>query len=264
MSDDTQTALDAAVLAAQADDARSGRVFDALFNSEMLLLLEEEPAGEAIRPVVLELEAGPTALAFDLADRLAAFSNRPAPYAAMPGRALVTMLAGQTADGRPLNLAINPGVAPSELFYGPEELAWAAEFLAEGLAVEDARVTGCGAPVGASQALLAALDAKLAALSMALAEAWLVRADYADKPSRLLLALRLRAPGGEAGVAQAVAETGRLADRDAADLDVAFLDEGDALLDQARRHGLGFEIPEPATRARPAPGMDPDRPPKLR
>lgn len=263
---EAETPLDLAVRRAGEDAAASGPVFDALFNAELVLLLEEEPRDDRLRPALLELESGPTALAFDTVERLAAFADRPAPYAAMPGRALVSLLASGESDGRSLSLAVNPGVAPSELFYGPEALAWAVEFLAERPAEEDARILGFGPPRGASEALLAALDAKLAAMSVALAEAWLVQAEFEGKPPGLLLALRMRAPGGEGGVAQAAVETARLADPDGAGLDVAFANEGDPLLENARRAGLGFELPEPkpVRRAPAAPGSDPDRPPRLR
>ncbi len=268
MSDGTEdeTPLDRAVRLVGEDASDAGSVFDALFNAELALLLEEEPRDDRFRPALLELESGPTALAFDTVDRLAAFTDRPAPYAAMPGRALVSLLAEGESNGRKLSLAVNPGVAPSELFYGPEALAWAVEFLADRPAEEDARILAFGPPHQASETLLAALDAKLAALSMALAEAWLVGAEFDGKAPGLLLVLRMRAPGGEAGVAQAAVETARLADPDGVGLDVAFAAEGEPLLDNARRAGLGFDMPEPKP-VRPAPaapGSDPARPPKLR
>ncbi len=62
MTDTTETALDRAVRLAAEDEAQGGRVFDALFNAEMVLMLEEEPQGDSLKPALLELEAGSTAL----------------------------------------------------------------------------------------------------------------------------------------------------------------------------------------------------------
>lgn len=248
----TETALDLAARGAE-DPSSDPRVFEALFNAELFLLLDGPPEGEALRPTLLELEAGPTALAFDLSDRLAAFIPEPAGYAAMPGRALVAMLAG-----RGVSLAVNPGVAPSELFYGPEALDWAAAVAAQAPQEEEARIGALTPPAAASPEMLEALSARLAALSPVLAEAWLVGAGG----DRLLLALRLRVPGAEGSAARALGETGRLLDQP---FDLAFVEEGSPLLGQARRIGLGFELPAPAARAAPsAPGTDPDRPPRLR
>ncbi len=252
----TETALDRAVAHAVAragdDPSSDGGVLDALFNSELHLLLEEAPDADALKPALMEIEAGPTALAFDRAERLAAFSGDAAPYAAMPGRALATLLAG-----RGLNLAVNPGVARSELFYGPEALEWAAGFLAEGLAEEDARIAALGPPKGAGQALLAALDGKLAAMAATLEEAWLAGTDGA-----LLLVLRLAAAGDERAAARALGETARLAGAEGPPVDIAFAEADSPLLTRARAVGLGFELPKP--KVKPAPGMDPASPPKLR
>ncbi|SET41034.1 SseB family protein [Oceanicella actignis] len=267
MTDPRPTALDAAFARAGGDQS-AGAVFDALFNSEMLLMLTEEPQGDSISPVLLALEAGPTALAFDRVERLAAFVDRPAPYAAMPGRALVSLLAARAESGAPVNLAVNPGVAPSELFYDAEALRWAAGILAQAPARAQAqRLTAVEPPRAAPRALLEALDAKLAALSPVLAEAWLVgvREEGAPDAARLAVVARLRAPGAEGPAAQAIAETGLLADPGAPPLDVAFAEEGDALLSRARAAGLGFAIAPPPEPRRPAaPGADPDRPPRLR
>jgi hypothetical protein len=247
-----ETALDRAVARAGDDPSADGGVFDALFNSDIHLLLEEAPEGDSLKPLLMALESGPAALAFDRADRLAAFAGGEAPYAAMPGRALVTMLAG-----REVSLAVNPGVAPSELFYGPEALGWAADFLTEGLVEDEARIATLGPPKGASPALLAALDGKLAALAPVLEEAWLAGTEVG-----LLLLLRLRDGAGERPAAQALAETARLAGSDGPPLDIAFARDGAALLSRARVVGLGFELPQLPAPA--APGTDSSKPPILR
>jgi hypothetical protein len=249
-----ETALDRAMRLA-AGEATDGRAVDALLNAELYLLLEGPVGDGPARPRVLELEAGPTALAFDREERLAAFGAGD-DYLAAPGRDLAALLAE-----RGLNLAVNPGVAPSELFHGAEALAWMATAMRAEAA--EARLSGLGRPDGAGEALIAALDAKLAALGVALREAWLVSAE-AEGSRRLALLLVERGTwgAGEAAevhrgaLARAVGETARLI---GAEIDVGFAAEG-PLRTAARRVGLGFEPPAPeAAGPRRAEG-----PPKLR
>ncbi|MFO7854943.1 MAG: SseB family protein [Paracoccaceae bacterium] len=238
-----ETALDRA-MRLSGGDATDGRAVDALLNAELFLLLEAPAEDGPPRPRVLPLEAGPTALAFDREERLAAFGDG-AHYLAAPGRDLAALLAE-----RGLNLAVNAGVAPSELFHDAAALAWMATAVRAEAA--EARLSALGRPDGASEALIAALDSKLAALGAALREAWLVSA-VADDERRLALLLVERGVWGagdaaeahRGALARAVGETARLA---GATLEVGFAAEG-PLLEAARRVGLGFEPPAPQTAA---------------
>jgi hypothetical protein len=271
-ADIASTPLDRAYLAA-GGDALSGRVADALMASSLWLLLEEEPADDRFSPQLLELEAGPTALAFDSEDRLIAFTEVAAAHVQMPGRALISLFAGQG-----LNLAVNPGVAPSELFWDADAIAWAAEALSGEIDAEAAQPHALVTPEGITPEALALLGAKLAALAPALAEAWLTEASFPDGSARLLLVLRLRGVENavdptpfsqiEADIARAVADTGRLAGAALPELDAAFAQDGDALLDRARRIGMGVDLPRPKAAPAPAapvaPGADPAKPPRLR
>ena len=63
---------------------------------ELFLLIEEAEDGAEVRPRVFALEEGRFVLAFDREDRLAAFAEGPAPYAALPGRVLAQRLAAVT------------------------------------------------------------------------------------------------------------------------------------------------------------------------
>jgi hypothetical protein len=265
MTADLTTPLDRAWIAA-GQDAHSGRVADALMAAPLWLLLETEPAGDKFSPQLLELEAGPTALAFDAEDRLMAFTEAVAAHVCMPGRALISMFAGQG-----LNLAINPGVAPSEIFWDAAAISWAAEALSGEVEAEQALPHALIPPEGITTEALELLGVKLAALAPALEEAWLAEASFPDGSARLLLVLRLRGgadPDAEADVARALADTGRLAGAALPELDAAFAALGDALLQRARQVGMGVELPAPPapkpTPAPVAPGMDPDKPPKLR
>ncbi|MGR3469128.1 MAG: SseB family protein, partial [Shimia sp.] len=82
-----------------------------------------------------------------------------------------------------------------------------------------------------------------------------------------LLAFIAPVPGVEPGLARAVAEALRFSGLDAGSLDVAFFDASDEMAARLATVGLRFDLPEIETpEASPprAPGMDPDRPPRLR
>jgi hypothetical protein len=272
--EEEETPLDRALRLA-GGDAADGRAVDALLNSELRLLLDGPAEGDRARPRILELESGPTALAFDTDARLAAFAEG-ADYVELPGRMLAGMLAGEGVA-----LAVNPGVAPSELYHDAAALGWMTQAAAAQAEVAGARIETIGPPRAASGALIAALDAKLAALAPLLAEAWLAEAAHDGGETRLLLVLRepeaAHLTGKKAldaaqearrrALALAASESARLAAPDGPSLDALFAGEGEPALAAARRFGLGFELPTPAAPEAPAasaPGMDPEKPPILR
>lgn len=252
-----ETALDAAFRAqAAGDPAAELRFHERVLDAELLLLLATEAEGERLEPLVFDLDEGRFALAFDRDDRLAGFLEAPAPYAALPGRRLVEMLAGQG-----IGIGLNLGPAPSATLLPAAAVDWLAG-LAEGAPVEiEARPRRLDAPLQAPAGLIAALDAKLAAMAAVIGEAWLVAADV-DRATGLLLALVGVAPAAQAGVAAGIAEAVRFGGGTV--LDVSFVDAG-APLDAVRRVGLRFELPRPTAPAAPRPpGRDPARPPILR
>ena len=82
-----------------------------------------------------------------------------------------------------------------------------------------------------------------------------------------MLAFVDAAPGAEGALAQAVGEALTFSGIEAGALDVAFFDASDPVAPRLARVGLRFDLPALARpeRAEPsAPGMDPDKPPKLR
>ena len=92
--------------------------------------------------------------------------------------------------------------------------------------------------------------------------AWLARASLAGGETRLLLALAGVPGPAQAAVSSAVAEAVRFAGD--ADLDVVFAEAGSPLLASAARSGTPLPLPRPGGQRGVGPGMDPDRPPRLR
>ncbi len=259
----TETPLDAAHAAMDAapdDDAARLRFYDRLAGAELLLLLAAEPDGDAVTPEVFEVEGASFVLVFDTEERLSAFTGRISPYAALSGRALAEMLAGQG-----VGLALNPDVAPSSFLMPADAVAWLAETLGERPAEVEARPTRVFAPGGLPDVLLTALDAKLASAGGLARHAWLAGVAYDGGREGHVLAFVDTLPGAEPGLARAVGEALTFSGIEAGELDVAFFRASDPVMARLAKVGLRFDIPEPEAAPGPAaPGMDPDRPPRLR
>lgn len=267
---DPETPLDAAhaaMQAAPADRQDSLRLaFHAcLAESELFLLLQAEAQGDSLSPRLFPLQDGPVVLVFDTEARLAAFAEGAAPYAALPGRVLLRMLADAGADAP--GLGVNLGVAPSATLLPAEAVRWLADTLTQTPAETRVRPEALHPPDGRLAALLPALDARLSRATGLAAEAWLAGATLPGGGRGHLLVFVDAAPGAEPALARgANAALLALDDADAA-LDVAFVPVGHPLLARLAPVGLRIDLarPDPPPRPAPrAPGTDPDRPPRLR
>ena len=260
------TALDAAharMESAPEDDAARLAYHAALADTPLWLLLEAEAEGDAIRPRLAETGEGSLVLAFDSEDRLAAFARGIAPQAAMPGRALIGMLAGQG-----IGLGLNIGVAPSETVLPSVMVDWLAGILTAAPEEQnDAQPEALMPPDPLPEPLLRALDARLARAAGLADCAYLAGMRYADGRNAHMLAVIGAPAGAERAIAGAVAEAVRFGGDDAPGLDVAFLAPGDAMIARLEAVGLRIDLPEPPDPApgTPAPpGSDPGKPPILR
>lgn len=258
------TALDTAHAAMEArpqDDAARLRFFERLADSELFLMLTEEARGENISPELFEVADGRFVLAFDREERLVQFAGRPAPYAALSGRVLAGMLGGQG-----IGLGLNLEVAPSSMLIPAEALTWLAETLSHAPQAVEARLEEFLPPAGLPDALLTALDAKLATAVGLASAAYLVATRARDGGAGHLLAFIDAVQGAEPALAKAVSEALTFSGIEAGALDVGFFADGDAATEALSAVGLRFDIPQPTRpeAVRAAPGRDPDKPPILK
>lgn len=235
----------------------------AFVEGDLFLLLTEEAQGAALSPRVFAVSDGALVLAFDTEDRMAAFSPVPVPYAALPGRVVAELAAGQ---GLGLGLNLGSGAA-SETVLPVAALQWLVETLAAAPAeaAEDrpAELAPPALPPGAEAAVAAAVRAGTGLAE----EALLAAVAWADGRRGTLLAFPGVAPADQPALARAVAEALALSGLDAATLDVAFppveAEWTASLRRVARRYVPRLEPPAPVEDAR-GPGLDPARPPILR
>lgn len=251
--------------AAPDNDGLRLRFYQQLADAELFLLLADESDGATIRPAIFRLEDGDFAMAFDREDRLAAFSDAPAPYAALPGRIVARELAAAGAG-----LGLNIGVAPSAFLMPVAALAWLSETLGKVPDAAEAQPAAFHVPTAVPTVLVDALGEKLARIGGIADYALLAGVSYVGGRRGHMLAFAGHRPGTEAALAKAVSEALVFSGVEAGELDVAFLSADDPALAAIAAHGLRFDIPAPPgvdvriIGSPSAPGMDPDRPPKLR
>lgn len=254
-------AAHAAMEAAPEDDAARLRFYERLADSELFLALDSEPGAEEIAPTIFPVEESRFVLVFDREDRLADFAEGEAPYAALSGRGLAAMLAGQG-----IGLAVNPG-APSSILIPAEAVDWLADTLAETPQEVEDRPEEITAPTGLPEVLIGALDTKLATARGLARFAYLCGVTYEGGRRSHLLAFVDPVPGAEPALARAAGEALTFSGIEAGVMDVGFFRAADPVAAKLARAGLRFDLPAPETPVRTpgaAPGKDPDSPPRLR
>ncbi|MFV0475877.1 MAG: SseB family protein [Pikeienuella sp.] len=256
-----ETPLDRAwtrAAAPEAGDAEMAAYYEIFAAAELFLAIEPGSLeAEAQTPLLFPVEGAETALVFDTEARLADFIGEGAAHLALSGRAVIAMFAGGGAQ-----LGVNLGEAPSAAILPAAAVDWAARALDQPIEIETAARRTLSPPRDAGAALLARIDARLAAIGPALEEAWLCGAE-----GGLLLVVALADPAAERAIVAALAETARFAGDDGAAFDIAVMRPGEPGLESVRKVGFGFEIAAPAASvsvASAGPGMDPAQPPKLR
>lgn len=249
----------AAMTAAPDDDAARLRFYERIADVELFMLLEDEPKGDQINPVLFE---DGYVMVFDRAARLAAHVGNAAPYVALSGRAIAGML-----DGQPLGMAVNIGVAPSEILLPPEAMGWLRDTLAHAPGEVEAGIDRVFPPKGLPETLITALDAKFATATGMAAGAFLVGVEYTGGGRGHLLAYVGAIPRAQDALLRAASEALTFSGIEAGAMDVGFFGPKDPVVERLAKVGLRFDLPqmEPLQNTpRMAPGSDPAKPPKLR
>ena len=244
------------------DSALRLRFYDRLAEAELFLMLAREADCDQAEPELFDVGDARFVLVFDTEDRLSQFAGRAVPYAALSGRSIVGMLAGQG-----IGIALNPEVAPSSILLPTEAVDWLAQTVGQGPVEAEARPEEIRAPAGLPDGLLDAIDAKLRTASGLARRGYLAEVIYDTGVRGHLIGFTGAVPGAEGALARAIQEALVFSGLEAAALDVVFLRDSDPVTAQLARVGLRFDLPEPvvADRIAPAaPGSDPLKPPILR
>ena len=250
----------AAMEAAPNDDAKRLQFYERLADTELFMLLGAEADGDKITPELFDIEDQQFALIFDREDRLAQFVGREAPYAGLSGRVLCDMLVRQN-----IGFALNLDVAPSAMLIPAEAVDWLHATLDNTPEEAHARLTEVSAPRSLPEVVVTGLDRKLAIAAGLAQTAYLAAAVYEDGAKGHVLAFIDAVPGAQDALAKAAGEALTFSGIEAGIMDVLFARSDDQLTAHLEKVGLRFDLPalhDP--KAPSAPGMDPDRPPRLR
>lgn len=265
---ETLTPIDkahATMEAAPDDDAARLRFYERLADAELFLLLSEEATGDTINPQVFPVEDQTYVLVFDREERLAEFSAGIAAFAALSGRAIAAMLAGQ-GIGQGIGLAVNLG-APSSILIPAAAVSWLSDTVANAPQVVEEQPIEFRAPAGLPEIIITALDTKLAMTGGLARLSYLCAVTYQGGRQSHMLAIIDPIPGAEPSLAQAVGEALTFSGVEAGVIDVGFFRASDPVCAKLARVGLRYDLPRPqVAKVVPgsAPGMDPDSPPRLR
>lgn len=258
----TQTDIDiahAAMTASEDDDAARLRFYERVADAELFILLAGDPDGDQVEPELFEISDQKFALIFDREERLATFVGRAAPYAGLPGRGLIQMLEGQG-----VGLALNLEVAPSAMLIPPDAVDWLAETLRNTPEETTGNLSELRSPGALPEEVVTGLDRKLAIAAGLASHAFLSGAVYDDGRFGHILAFVDAKDAAEKALAHAAGEALTFSGIEAGTIDVLFVKSGDAINDILARVGLRFDLPVPEQPNLPgAPGMDPEKPPKL-
>ncbi|RZW07981.1 MAG: SseB family protein [Rhodobacteraceae bacterium] len=246
--------------AAPENDALRLSFFERLADGELFLLLESDAQGDVVDPRIFETGEGRYVLAFDREERLTAFAAGPVPYAAISGRALSGVLQDQN-----LGIGLNLGVAPSETLLPSGAVKWLWATLSQGPSSADDLPEEFLPPTGLPETLVTALDTKLATATGYAKLAYLVEVVWKGARRGHLLAFIDPLPGAETALAAAVREALVFSGLEAGEMDVTFLEASHTAARRLSKVGLRFDLPTDETAQPPsAPGMNPERPPRLR
>lgn len=265
-----QTDLDTAALAMAHDDTDrlALQFYKTLSQSTLFLLLQAEPEGADISPMVFDLPSGRVVLAFDSEDRLGAWAQEVGqgalPYAALPGRVLAELIAGQ--EGLALGLNFGAGTA-SEMVLPDQAMTWLVSMLDVAPAPQIEKIAQVLPMDAAPPTLLDTLTRGLAGAGALAQGAVLARVAYTGGAQAHVVAFFGVAEAAQPPLARAVAETLAFSGLEAAAIDVVFPPEGPTA-QMLMQLGVPIPLPQPAppepAPSRPAPGMNKDAPPKLR
>lgn len=236
--------------------------FERLIDSQIFLLLEEEPEGDKITPMVFPLEDHSVVLAFDTEERLTSFTEKITPYAALSGRAVVAVLEGQA-----LGLGVNLGVAPSSILIPPLAVDWLRSLTGAMAEKTTEKPQEFLSPGDMGEEVVLALTNKMKQVAGLAKEAFLLMVHYEGGRKGNLLAVIDVEPVAQAALAQAVAEAMSFSGTDV-EIDVGFFQSSDPVCLDLKEHGVNIAVPELKETEEViisvAPGSDPEKPPILR
>ena len=232
------------------NDARLN-YYGVLADTNLFLLLEQEPSNEILEPKFIQLEGKNFALAFDSEESLSEFYGEAAAFAEVTGRVLAKMLLEEK-----IGLGINLGISEGELLLPWEIIEWFVNVLDE-------------APnlVQTTPKKFKALQEKLMPAVGLFDEIWICAAEYNEDETSHLICLMGVQNSAQQAIVKSINEVLSFTDIDLGNIDVAHFSYDDEVCTKIREIGIKLQFPEVSevkNAARDVKNKAALQPPKLR
>ena len=243
------------------NDARLN-YYGVLADTNLFLLLEQEPSNEILEPKFIQLEGKNFALAFDSEESLSEFYGEAAAFAEVTGRVLAKMLLEEK-----IGLGINLGVYEGELLLPWEIIEWFVNVLDEAPNLVQITPKKFLRAEAFPEILFKALQEKLMPAVGLFDEIWICAAEYNEDETSHLICLMGVQNSAQQAIVKSINEVLSFTDIDLGNIDVAHFSYDDEVCTKIREIGIKLQFPEVSevkNAARDVKNKAALQPPKLR
>ena len=220
------------------NDARLN-YYGVLADTNLFLLLEQEPSNEILEPKFIQLEGKNFALAFDSEESLAEFYGEAAAFAEVTGRVLAKMLLEEK-----IGLGINLGVYEGELLLPWEIIEWFVNVLDEAPNLVQNTPKKFLRAEAFPEILFKALQEKLMPAVGLFDEIWICAAEYNEDESSHLICLMGVQNSAQQAIVKSINEVLSFTNIDLGNIDVAHFSYDDEVCTKIREIGIKLEFPK--------------------
>jgi len=220
------------------NDARLN-YYGVLADTNLFLLLEQEPSNEILEPKFIQLEGKNFALAFDSEESLAEFYGEAAAFAEVTGRVLAKMLLEEK-----IGLGINLGVYEGELLLPWEIIEWFVNVLDEAPNLVQNTPKKFLRAEAFPEVLFKALQEKLMPAVGLFDEIWICAVEYNEDETSHLICLMGVQNSAQQAIVKSINEVLSFTNIDLGNIDVAHFSYDDEVCTKIREIGIKLEFPK--------------------
>ena len=220
------------------NDARL-KYYGVLADTNLFLLLEQEPSNEILDPKFIQLKGNNFALAFDSEEKLSEFYGETAAFAEVTGRVLAKMLLEEK-----IGLGINLGISEGELLLPWEIIEWFVNVLDEAPNLVQITPKKFLRAEAFPEILVKALQEKLMPAVGLFDEIWICAVEYNEDESSHLICLMGAQNSAQQAIVKSINEVLSFTDIDLGNIDVAHFSYDDEVCTKIREIGIKLEFPK--------------------
>jgi len=220
------------------NDARLN-YYGVLADTNLFLLLEQEPSNEILEHKFIQLEGKNFALAFDSEESLSEFYGEAAAFAEVTGRVLAKMLLEEK-----IGLGINLGVYEGELLLPWEIIEWFVNVLDEASNLVQNTPKKFLRAEAFPEVLFKALQEKLMPAVGLFDEIWICAVEYNEDETSHLICLMGVQNSAQQAIVKSINEVLSFTNIDLGNIDVAHFSYDDEVCTKIREIGIKLEFPK--------------------